>query len=63
MYTRKTIDVWEVQVLYLPQYGYETVTCEDNKKEAYKRLKEYRENEPQYPSRLIKRREKKEQPC
>ena len=30
------------------------------RKEGRERLREYRENEPQYPVRLIKRRERKE---
>ena len=37
-------------------YGWEDVTEETTYKEARQRLKEYRENEPQTPHRLINRR-------
>ena len=54
-YQRKTQDVWIVQGAY--GYGWEDVTAEDRRREALARLREYRENEPQYPHRLILRRE------
>ena len=42
-YTRKTYDEWQIQGLYSGQW--EEVCSEDNRKEAFQRLKEYRENE------------------
>ena len=37
--------------------GWEDVTAADNYPEARGYLRDYRENEPQYPHRLIRRRE------
>ena len=51
-YERKTIDTWELQLNY--GYGWEYTLTEYTKKEARERLKEYRENQPQYPARLVK---------
>lgn len=53
-YNRKTQDEYAIQGNY--GQGYEDVTCESTHHEAILRLKEYRDNEPQYPHRLIKRR-------
>lgn len=58
-YTRKTYDEWTIQGMY-GAYGWEDVSAYDNRKEARGDLKAYRENEPQYPHRLIKRRIRKE---
>jgi hypothetical protein len=63
MYTRKTKDVWEVQGNYGYGDGWECVTAEDDRWEALKRLREYRENEPQYAHRIHLTRERIEQPC
>ena len=52
--TRKTRDEFIVQGSY--GQGWEDVTAEDFLFQARCRLREYRENEPQYPHRLIKRR-------
>jgi hypothetical protein len=57
-YTRKTKDVFVIQQYWGNQYGWEDVTQEDTRKEARARLKEYRQNQPQAPARLIVRREK-----
>lgn len=57
-YERKTIDTWELQLNY--GYGWEYTLTEYTKKEARERLKEYRENQPQYPARLVKKRVRKE---
>lgn len=54
MYKRKTQDEYAIQGNY--GQGFEDVITEDNYKEARLRLKEYRENEPQYCHRLVKRR-------
>lgn len=54
-YIRKTKDEYEIQVNY-GQYGFECVTTEETFKEAKERLKEYRENEPGYPAKIVKKR-------
>lgn len=62
-YQRKTRDEYIIQGNY--GAGYEDVTAEDTRQEARERLKEYRQNEPQYAHRMIKRRiriEQQEQP-
>lgn len=60
-YTRKTRDIWDVEQYTGPQYGWEVVTAEDRRKDALARLREYRENQPDYPVRLRPRRERIEQ--
>jgi hypothetical protein len=55
---RKTEDEYEVQQYTGPQYGWEMVTTETTRKEALARLKEYRENQPEYPARMVKKRVK-----
>lgn len=57
-YKRKTIDEYAVQGNYNYGDGWEDLTSEATRTEAKQRLKEYRENEPQYSHRLIKRRVK-----
>ncbi len=56
-YTRKTVDVWEVQGNYGYGYGWECVCAEETWRETRDRLREYRENEPQYVFRARKHRE------
>lgn len=58
-YERKTIDTWELQLNY--GYGWEYTLTEFTREEARARLKEYRENQPQYPARLVKKRVRKEE--
>jgi len=58
MYIRKTVDEWHTQGDY--GYGWETVTVDVTYAEARQMLKDYRENEPQYPHRIIKKRVRKE---
>lgn len=55
MYIRKTKDVFTVQGLYFGTW--EEETSENTRREAIERLKEYRENMPEYAHRLIKSRE------
>jgi hypothetical protein len=55
-YKRKTTDEWQIQ--QHTGYGWEDVCAEDTWKEAKDRLKEYRENQPEYPVRAIKKRVK-----
>ena len=54
-YTRKTRDIYEVQVNY--GYGFDTVTYEETHKDAKEMALCYWENEHR-PVRIIKRREK-----
>ena len=54
-YVRKTRDVWEVWVHYGD--GWEHEITEMTRAEGMARLREYRENCPQYASQLRKQRE------
>lgn len=47
---------YAVQGLYTARIGWEDVCIEDTAAEARSRLREYRENEPQYRHRITKRR-------
>lgn len=51
----KYLYLWVVQGLY--HTNWEDVTAEETYSEGRQRLKEYRENEPQYLHRIIQRRE------
>jgi hypothetical protein len=53
---RKTRDEWEIQQFIAPRYGWERVCTETMLKEAKERLKEYRENQPEYDVRMVKKR-------
>lgn len=55
-YIRKTRDVWEIQINY--GQGYEYECAEFSRAEAKRTLWEYRINCPQYPARIIKKRER-----
>lgn len=57
-YVRKTRDVWELHVDYCCGCGYEYELSEYSYSEAKQRLKEYRENSPQFPAKLVKKRER-----
>ena len=54
MYIRKTYDEYEVQGNY--GYGWDCLTTCETLKEAKDDLKAYRENEPNVPHRIKKRR-------
>jgi hypothetical protein len=54
-YQRKTRDLFDVEGFY--SGGWECVTCEETRKEAQQRRKEYRENEPGTAFRIRKYRE------
>lgn len=56
MYIRKTRDIFIVEGFYCGNW--EEETGETTRKEGIARLKEYRENMPEYAHRLIKKREK-----
>ena len=49
---------WIIQGNY--GYGWEDLSAYDNRKDAQEDLRAYRENEPEYPHRLISRREAKQ---
>ena len=55
-YKRKTIDLFTVQGLYYGQW--EDETTETSRREGIERLKEYRQNMPEYAHRMIKQRER-----
>jgi hypothetical protein len=46
-----------VQGYYGAGYGWEDLCASEDRKEAREDLKSYRENETQYPHRMIRRRE------
>lgn len=48
-YQRKTRDEWQLFVNYGYGHGYEHEVSEDSRQEIKERVKEYRENCPQYP--------------
>lgn len=56
-YVRKTKDEFEVQTYYCG-YGWECVTTEETRKDAIEMLNCYRENEPMYSHRIVKKRVK-----
>jgi hypothetical protein len=53
-YKRKTRDEYQIHVNY--GQGFEEVTAEGTRKEAKERLKDYRENEPMYASKIVVKR-------
>jgi hypothetical protein len=59
-YVRKTRDYWSIQQYTGPEYGWEEVCAGDTWKEARQTLKEYRENQPEYPVRARRKRERLE---
>lgn len=52
-YIRKTRDEYQVQGNYGYGHGFEMVTAEDTYKEAKASLREYRDNEPGIPFRIV----------
>lgn len=44
-----------VQGRYTRRHGWEDLVVEDNRNDARLRLKEYNDNEPQYPHRIVRR--------
>lgn len=51
-YQRKTRDEWQLFVNYGYGDGWEHETSEETYREARERVKEYRDNCPQYPVKL-----------
>jgi hypothetical protein len=60
-YIRKTRDVFDIEQHTGPGYGWEVVSSEETRKEAQRARREYQENQPEYPARIVKRRERLEQ--
>ena len=56
-YTRKTRDTWELHVWY-GAHGWEHELTEYSWREALDRRREYRDNCPQYPVRVVRKRER-----
>jgi hypothetical protein len=59
-YIRKTRDYWSIQQYTGGQYGWEEVNAEDTWPDAQRSLREYRENQPEYPVRAKRKRERLE---
>ena len=57
-YIRKTTDQWDTEQNFGFGHGWEVVSCDDNLLDARQTLKDYRMNQPEYPSRLVKKRVK-----
>ncbi len=57
-YVRKTRDVWHLLVNYGYGDGWEHEVTEETRKEAIEQRNTYRENCPQYPVRIVKKRER-----
>ena len=57
MKKNKYLYLWVIQGYYDSQYGWEDVDQSENYKDARNNLKLYRENETNYPHRMIQRRE------
>jgi hypothetical protein len=55
-YVRKTRDEYDIEQHW--DQGWEVVCSENTRREARQRLKEYRENQPEAPVRIKKRRVK-----
>ncbi len=60
-YTRKTRDVYELHADYGYGDGWEYVTTEHSRERIRARQREYRENCPQYATRIIIKRERIEE--
>ena len=56
-YVRKTKDIFNILGNYGYSHGWEVVTCEETRREARKRLIEYRQNEPGIPFKVKLTRE------
>lgn len=55
-YTRKTRDYWDIE--QHTAEGWEVVSSTTTLRDAKRELREYRENQPQYPVRAVKHRER-----
>lgn len=59
-YVRKTHDEWWLQTDYGYGDGFEDECCGEDRRDAMRLLREYRENAPQWPHRIKKHRVKNE---
>lgn len=59
-YVRKTRDYWDIE--QQTEQGWEVVSSEVTRADTKRALKEYRDNQPEYPVRSVKHRERIE-PC
>jgi hypothetical protein len=57
-YQRKTRDYYSIQQYTGREYGWEEVNAEDNWRDAQRSVKEYSENQPEYPVRRRLKRER-----
>jgi hypothetical protein len=57
-YVRKTRDVYDIQQYTGKQYGWETVLTVELVWAARQHKREYAENQPEFPVRIVKRRVK-----
>ena len=55
-YKRKTRDEFNVQQNFGYGHGWEDVSAYGSRRDAQLGLKEYRENQPEYPVRIVVRR-------
>lgn len=55
-YTRKTRDEWQLWIKYPGPHGWEHEVSEDSFTEIRQRRREYRENCPEYPTRVKRAR-------
>ena len=53
-YTRKTRDIYMLYIDY--GYGWDWVATEEDIAEAKRTRRNYKTNQPQYPSKIVKRR-------
>lgn len=60
-YKRKTRDYWAIEQYTGYRCGWEEVCAESRLADARKRVKEYRENQPEYPVRMKLKRERIEE--
>lgn len=56
MYKRKTVDEYQILQHTGPRYGWEMVSAYNDRKSCKEDLKAYRENQPEYPVKMIKKR-------
>lgn len=57
-YKRKTRDLFDILQYTGPAYGWEVVNTEETREDGRRSRREYRENQPEYPVKMVKRRER-----
>ncbi|GAA6622772.1 hypothetical protein NUACC26_085960 [Scytonema sp. NUACC26] len=58
VYVRKTKDEYKIMQYTGFLYGWEEVCCEYSKRDAKETLSIYRQNQPEYPVKIVKKRVK-----